>query len=92
MQTGIDTKTLRCSTQRGHATMTDLIYLTIPSVGRIYIQHGTVTIKQWSSEVMASTAGKELYLCCGRMRIYLTPASTLRNEGKAHALGGADTH
>ena len=63
--------------------MTDLIYLTIPSVGRIYIQHGTVTIKQWSSEVMASTAGKELYLCCGRMRIYLTPAEICAEVGDA---------
>lgn len=71
--------------------MTELIHLTIPFVGRIYVQHDTITSKRYSSEMLRPSCGRELLLCCGRLRLYITPSSSLANEGKAPVLGGADT-
>ncbi|MGY9046784.1 hypothetical protein P775_15055 [Puniceibacterium antarcticum] len=61
--------------------MTDLIYMNIPFVGRLYAQHDTLTMYRWETETLTSSCGREYLLCCGRLRIYWTPASTLRSEG-----------
>ena len=62
--------------------MTDLIYITLPLLGRIYAQRDTLTTPRLSVELLHSTAGRELLLCCGCLRLYLTPASALASEGR----------
>lgn len=62
--------------------MTDLIYLNIPFLGRIYAQRDTVTTPRLSAERLQSSCGKEWLLCCGSLRVYLTPAATLAAEGR----------
>lgn len=63
--------------------MTDLIHLTIPLIGRVYIQHDTITLCRWELERLRAPWGDELLLCCGRIRLYLTHASTIRAEGRS---------
>lgn len=62
--------------------MTDLIYLTIPFLGRIYAQRDTVTKPRLSAEPLYSSCGREWLLCCGSLRVYLTPTATLASEGR----------
>lgn len=62
--------------------MTDLFHITLPLLGRIYAQRDTVTTPRLSVELLHSPSGRELLLCCGRLRLYLTPASSLASEGR----------
>lgn len=59
--------------------MTDLS-LTIPFAGRIYINRDLITLSRYTVEVLHSPCGRELLLCCGSLRVYLTPTSSLTNE------------
>lgn len=60
--------------------MTDLRFLTLPFIGRIYAQWDTITTPRLTAEPLTSPAGRELLLCCGRLRVYLTPSSALAVE------------
>lgn len=80
MQSGIDLKTLRRSHKQGHASMTDLIFLTVPFIGRFYAQWDRITQPRLTAELLTSPAGRELLLCCGRLRVYLSPRSALVAE------------
>lgn len=80
MQSGIDLNTLRRSINQGHASMIDLFFLTVPFIGRIYVQWDTITQPRLTAEQLTSPAGRELLLCCGCLRVYLTPSSTLTAE------------
>lgn len=60
--------------------MTNLFSLSIPFVGRIFAQRDTVTTPRLSAERLHSASGGELLLCCGWLRVYLTPASSLASE------------
>ncbi len=60
--------------------MTNFIQLTLPFIGRIYAQRNTVTKPRLAVEVLSSPCGKELLLCCGSLRVYLTPSPVLAAE------------
>ena len=60
--------------------MTDLLFLTVPFIGRIYAEWDTITTPRLAAEPLTSPSGRELLLCCGRLRVYLTPRSALVAE------------
>lgn len=62
--------------------MTDLFHITIPFVGRIYAQRDRITVARYSVEALRKGCGKEVLLCLGQFRLYLTPASSIAAEGR----------
>lgn len=81
MPSGIVFNVLRGSTTEGHANMKDLIWITIPHVGRLYVQRRPYTLGRIEWEVLVGPGdAKEYLLHLGRLRVYLTPASALAAE------------
>ncbi|OWY12324.1 hypothetical protein B6V72_14610 [Thioclava sp. F34-6] len=60
--------------------MTDLIYITLPFLGRIYAQRDTITLRQYAWEVLSSANGNEYLLSLGSLRVYLVPARVVAAE------------
>lgn len=60
--------------------MTDLIFLTIPFLGRVYAQRDTITVPQLSIQQLHAPCGKEWLLCWGSLRVYLTLEDSLAAE------------
>lgn len=83
MQIGISFRALRRQKQLGHANMTDILYLPIPFLGRIYAQRDTVTTRRFEWEVLNGSNGREHLLCLGSLRVYLTPAHVVGVEGRS---------
>lgn len=54
--------------------MTNLIHLSIPLLGTVFAQRDTVTLSRFSAETLTSASGRELLLCMGSLRVYLTPS------------------
>jgi hypothetical protein len=60
--------------------MRDLFHLTLPFVGSIYAQFDTLTLPRWEVEDVSGPAGSEWLICCGSLRIYLTPRRRPRGQ------------
>lgn len=81
MPSGIIFNVLRGSKAEGHANMKDLIWITIPYIGRLYVQRDTITLSRFGWEVLEGPGHTTEYLLhLGRLRVYLTPATSLAAE------------
>ena len=60
--------------------MTDILYLPIPFLGRIYAQRDTLTTRRFEWKVLHGSNGREYLLCLGSLRVYLTPAHVVAVE------------
>lgn len=60
--------------------MQNLIHINLPFFGRIFLQLDRITIPRVSAEQLTTPCGKELLLCLGSLRLYLTPASVVAAE------------
>lgn len=56
--------------------MRELIYIELPLIGIIYLYLDTAERKFYYYEVIDCKHGKELYICCGALHLYLTPWRT----------------
>lgn len=82
MPIGIVCNVLRGSAIEGHANMKDLLWVTIPYMGRVYMQSDAITRMRISWEELEGPRNtKEYLLCLGRLRVYFTPASLVAAEG-----------
>lgn len=52
--------------------MRELIDIHIPLFGGIYLQWDTITTCHYAWEIIPHDRGRELYICAGRFRLYLT--------------------
>ena len=83
MPSGIIFNVLRGSKAEGHANMKDLIWITIPYIGRLYVQRDTITLSRFGWEVLEGPRHtKDYLLSMGSLRVHLTPASLLATEGR----------
>ncbi len=83
MPTGIVINVLRGSKAEGHANMKDLIWITIPYIGRLYVQLDTITLSRFGWEVLGGPSHTTEYLLSiGRLRVYLTSSSLVAAEGR----------
>lgn len=53
--------------------MTNLLHLSIPLLGTVFAQRDTITRPRFAAKTLSSAAGRELLLCMGSLRVYLTP-------------------
>lgn len=60
--------------------MKDLIFLTIPYLGRFYVQRDTITLRRWELENLTGPLAASGF-CAYALRVYLTPEASSRAEG-----------